>query len=58
MSDDEVYQVLGPEQIRLSPETREYMARVYGWTDKQMARYFLNEHRKREAGLIQRDREE
>ncbi len=55
MSDD-VYEVLGPRKIRLSPTARE-MAKMHNMTETQLARHLVEQHRLREAGQIQKEGE-
>jgi hypothetical protein len=54
MSDEPPFKIHSPTKITLSWEARE-MAAMNGMTDEQMCRHLLEQHRQREAGLVQKD---
>ncbi len=56
MEDDRFYIVESPTRIKLKPAARE-MAREYGMSERDFARYLLRQHQLREAGMVQRDGE-
>jgi hypothetical protein len=49
---DEPYRILSPSRVLLSPMAQE-MAATQGMTNVQLARHLLEQHRQREAGLLQ-----
>jgi hypothetical protein len=50
------YEILSSTKVRLGPTARE-LAKLSGVSEQQMARFLLQQHELREAGLIQRDNE-
>lgn len=51
------FRVKGPSQVWLSRTARQ-LAEMHNMTETQMARHLLNQHRLKQAGLIQTDGEE
>ena len=53
MTDEKPYEILSATRVRLGPTARE-LAKLSGVTEKQMARFLLEQSRLREAGLIEK----
>jgi hypothetical protein len=54
--DDNPYLVLGPGQIVLGLEAREW-AKIHGLSETEMAKHLMEQDRLRKAGQIQREGE-
>jgi hypothetical protein len=54
MSDQPPFTIHSPTKITLSREACD-MAALFGMTKTQLAKHLLEQHRQREAGLIQKD---